>query len=421
MGGCHYGGDGGARGAARRLGQAARLASLTKGARVEQVETASNRRARRSLWWVGLLLVVTTVFGRAWDGWWHVTRTYDGFWSPPHVFVYVMTTLIGALVARLALVPELRRAFGPGFAVRGVPFAVPGPLFLLGGGIVSLGVAGMVLDNIWHSAFGLNETAWSLPHAMIGSSLALTACGYVACSHALRGGLGRWGALFHGVVLVAVLQVILGPVGQYNTVATVEALAQIPALAAQPAAQERFFLCISNNLTRSNPALMLLGALWLGISLATVRGLSGRAWPAVAASAIWTLIAMTSDMRGARWLDQFGSVSAQPASWLPLPLLPAALAWWLATALGRGERAAWAVAGLVFGAVAAAVWRMPPAAWLLLPLAAALAVAGARLGGAMAATIRAPSRGRSWALALTLAAAFPAITGSVDLILRLRG
>lgn len=377
--------------------------------------------AWRPLRLIGFLLIVTTVVGRAWDGLWHLTYPFESFWSPPHIFIYGMASLVGLLVARLALSEPHRRRFGPGFAVWGVPFAVPGPLFLLGGGLVALGVAGVGLDNLWHTRFGLNETAWSLPHAMIGSSLAVVACGYVACSLAIRGPLSRTATVFYGFLLVALFQVILGPLAQNNTIAAVEALARVPALAAQPAAQARFFLCVSNNLTRANPALVLLGAVWVGLALACVRGLSGRAWPVLAVSALWTLLALDAERRGARWLDQFGPVSADPASWLPLPLLPAALAWAAARRLGCRERAAWGVAGLTFGALAALGWRMGPPGWLLVPLAAPLAALGARLGDGVAATIRAPRRGRSWALLLSMAVALPAVTGAVDLFLRWRG
>jgi hypothetical protein len=378
----------------------------------------SLRRAKRIVWWVGFLLIFTTIVGRAWDGWWHITYPFDGFWAPPHVFVYGMTTLVGLLVGYLVFNGQLRSAFGSGFAVPGMPFAVPGSLFLLGGGLVALSIAGVVLDNIWHTRFGLNETAWSLPHAMIGTSLVVVTCGYVACSYALRGSFGPAATLFYGFLLVAVFQVILGPIGQNNTAAAVQALARVPALAAQPAAQASFYLCVVNNLTRSNPLLILLGAGWLGISLAAVRGLSERAWPVLAVSAIWTLLSLDSEQRGARWLDQFGAVSADAASWLPLPLLPAALAWACCRRIGWQEHVAWAAAGMTFGICAALIWRMGAQGWLLVPLAAPLAAGGAELGKRVAATIRNPLPGASWALLLYLAVLFPLLTGAVDLYLR---
>lgn len=393
-----------------------RLSGLT----LQADDAGDGRAARRAIRLIGFLLLVTVIVGRAWDAWWHITYPFDGFWSPPHVFVYGMTTLVGLLTARLAFTPGLRRQFGPGFAVPRVPFEVPGPLFLLGGGLVALGVAGMLLDNLWHTAFGLNETGWSLPHAMIGTSLAVVTCGYIACNYALRGPFGRGTALLYGFLLVAVFQVVLGPLGQNSSPTAVEAVARIPVLAAQPEAQARFFLCVSNNLTRSNPAVVLLGPLWLGLGLAAARGIGGRWWAVLAVAAVWTLLALDSDSRGARWLDQFGPVSGDPTSWMPLPLLPAALVWAAARGLGRSDDTAWALAGLAFGLLAASGWRMGPMAWALLPLAAPAAIAGARLGGAVALTVLEPRRARSWALLLALALVAPAVTGGVDLYLRLQ-
>ena len=49
-----------------------------------------------------------------------------------------------------------------------------------------LGFAGLVLDNYWHTNFGLDETAWSMPHAMLGWSWFVAMLGFIACRLALR-------------------------------------------------------------------------------------------------------------------------------------------------------------------------------------------------------------------------------------------
>lgn len=59
------------------------------------------RRALWMLWLAFWLVLFTTVFGRLWDGYWHITYAFDGFWSPPHVFVYTMMTLTGLIVMRI--------------------------------------------------------------------------------------------------------------------------------------------------------------------------------------------------------------------------------------------------------------------------------------------------------------------------------
>jgi len=185
------------------------------------------RAARRLLWTSFWLIIVAVVVGQAWDGYWHITNTFDGFWSPPHVFVYAMSTFAGLFVAALCFVPRLRHSFGPGLVVPGLPFALPGALFLLAAGFVALGVASMVVDNLWHTVYGLNETLWSLPHAMIGAALCLMTLGFTSCRLALRAHrplrwptalllgvllLGRWrrGAWLGAGVLFGVLVALLG-------------------------------------------------------------------------------------------------------------------------------------------------------------------------------------------------------------------
>ena len=61
-------------------------------------------------------------------------------WLPPHLFVYIMATLNGLLIAGMARSSNLRRWFGAGFRVPFVPFEIPGAFFILGGGFVSLGL-----------------------------------------------------------------------------------------------------------------------------------------------------------------------------------------------------------------------------------------------------------------------------------------
>ncbi|MBC8078582.1 MAG: hypothetical protein H7Y32_21070, partial [Chloroflexales bacterium] len=230
---------------------------------------AHPRAARRLLWTAFWLIVFTVVVGQAWDGYWHITNVFDGFWSPPHVFVYAMSTFAGLFVVALCFTPRLRHSFGPGLVVPGLPFALPGPLFLLAAGFVALGVAGMVVDNLWHTAYGLNETQWSLPHAMIGAAICVMLLGFTSCRLALRAHRPlRWPtALLLGVLLIGGTKFFLGPLYQNPTAEGVRALASIPVLAAQPALQQGARVVLDWNLTRSNPALVVLGAVWAGIAL----------------------------------------------------------------------------------------------------------------------------------------------------------
>lgn len=375
--------------------------------------------ALRLLWLVCGLVVVTVAVGRTWDGWWHITQPFDDFWSPPHVFIYLMVTVTALVGGLLAAIPALRRQFGPDVPLAPLPLALPAPLFLLGAGFVALGLAGMVFDNLWHTAFGLDETAWSLPHNMIGVSLALLAFGLAACRLALRPRrrLRTRTALALGVLLLSTSAWFLGPLAQNNNRDTVAAVANIPMLAAQPPAQRSYMLQLAWNLTRENPALIVLGGLWAGWALALVRGLDRRAWVFVLIVALWTL--MTTDERAAEWLDQFGPVSHDDASWLPLPLLPATLALLLGGRVGLSEGRSYVLAGLVFGVCTWLVWGT--AGWsllLALPAASATAV-GARLGARVYRLLERPTPVSAWTLTLLVVGAVPLVTGAVDLALRL--
>jgi hypothetical protein len=385
------------------------------------VEHAPTRptRAIRLLWLACVWLVVTMGVGRAWDAAWHTRNVFDSFWSPPHLFVYIMAMLNGLLIAGMALTPGVRRWFGTGVRVPLVPFEVPGALFILGGGFVSLGFAGIVLDNLWHTNFGLDETGWSTPHAMIGWSLLVIMLGFVACRLALRREypLRFYTVLLLGLLLLGFSMPVLGPFARNNTPETISAIARIPALAAQRSAQDVFRISLAWNLDRTNPALIVLGAAWAGIALALLHGLDRRARVFLMVALIWTMLATLGERSRAIRLDQFLVVSNLPASWLPLPLLPSACALALAIWLGWNERWAWASAGLVFGLLVYMVWGRQPWAFTLVPLAAPAMLAGAWLGKRTFNILEHPSVLAVKALVL-MGVVVPLLTGMLDLYMR---
>ena len=63
-------------------------------------------------------------------------------------------------LAYIAFNPSLRAVFGRTFRLFPLPFPIPGPIAIAGGGFVVTALAG-VFDGIWHTAFGLDETLWS--------------------------------------------------------------------------------------------------------------------------------------------------------------------------------------------------------------------------------------------------------------------
>jgi hypothetical protein len=376
--------------------------------------------AHRLLSLVCILVTLTVVIGQLWDGYWHITYAFDSFWSPPHVFVYSMSTFCATLASVLVFVPRLRRCFGPGFRVPLLPFAVPGPLFLLCGGFVALGVAGILLDNLWHTTFGLDETAWSLPHAMIGGSLAVVGCGYISARLALRSQRPlRWYTLlWMTLLLIGLTKGFLGPLYEHNTRDSVQALANIPTLAAQQGWQRVFQIYTEWNLTRSNLAFPVLGALWAGAALVLVRRLEPRTWRFLALVLVWWLLALDGGRSSARWLDQWLPMYHDSVNWLPPPLLLTAIIFSLARWRGLNEQWAFAVAGFAFGAQSCFIWGAQP--WGALALAAAAAaVLGAWLGARMFHALTHPTELAVKCLAFVFAIGIPLGTGAVDLWLRM--
>jgi hypothetical protein len=366
-------------------------------------------------------------------------HVFDGFFSPPHLFIYAGAAIDGLVVAYMVFAPNVRAWFGPGFYLPPFPFPVPGPLMLAGGGLVALALAGG-LDSLWHTLFGLDETGWSTPHAMIGWALLLTSLGFVACRLALRPARPlRWyTALVFGLLLLGFSATpFMGPLYANTTPARVEAISHIPVLFAQAAAQHTFRIYLAWNLTRTNPLFVPLAALWAGVALGLLRRLDRRAWMPLAITAVWTLLALSGDRADARRLDtllQVTDFAQQPANWLPPPLLPAALAFALVLVLvlvlmlplarlartrDRWEWPAWLVAGAVYGVFLVAVWGpYRPLAVPLILLAAVLVPCGALLGAWIYGVLARPTYGRIWAL-LLLGVAAPFTTGMVDLYLRL--
>ena len=143
-------------------------------------------RAGRWLWFALVFMLITVSIGISWDGAWHTQNKFETFYSPPHVFIYASTIITILLVAGLTFSPNLRPWFGTAFRMRLFTFPVPGALVITAGGLAMLGFAGLVLDNYWHTNFGLDETAWSMPHAMLGWSWFVATLGFIACRLALR-------------------------------------------------------------------------------------------------------------------------------------------------------------------------------------------------------------------------------------------
>lgn len=379
------------------------------------------RTAHWYVWGVAAYFITAVGIGVGWDGYWHATHRFDTFFSPPHIFIYANVLIVAALVANLTFRSRLRAWFGPGFRVFPFPFAVPGPLFITGSGLVLLGVAGG-LDFLWHTNFGLDETNWSTPHAMIGWGLCLTILGLISCRLALRRYLPlHWysALVLGGLALTFTVAPFMGPFHERAIPAVVSAIAQIPVLLSQPAPQHAFRIALTWDLTRTSPIFLLLSALWAGTVLALIRRIDPRAWLYLLLFVVYTVLTLASAHNEALRLDRLLGTHLAPdaAAWLPIPILvPAALLTALIL-IGVPDRIAWPFAGLAFAACVYAIWGVGVYPAVLVALAAPLALLGLATGEWAYRTLSQPSRERAWLL-VGVCATVPFVVGCVDLYLR---
>jgi hypothetical protein len=377
--------------------------------------------ARRLLWLAFWMMLASVGIGLPWDAAWHTSRRFETAFAPPHLFVYATTALTAALYVVLVTTHRLRRAFGPGFRVPGVAFPLPGPLFLVGAGLSLLALAA-VLDVGWHTAFGLDETRWSTPHAMLSWGWGLASFGFIAARFALRHyrPLRWWTRTFVGLVLLAFsIGPLLGPFHHNQTAEKVTAIAAVPVLAEQASYQRTARIYLNWRLVRANPLFVVLGAVWVGMSLVLLRAVDHRLIYPIVLLGIWTVASLLRD-RGTA--SRLGLDLAHISCWLPTPLLPAALAAVPLWRFGRVTLVAGAVSGAVFGLTSQLIW--PAAGPLGGPLIGALlgvpfAVLGMMAGSRIARILEQPTS-RPCATLAAVALAAPFASGAVDLYLRLR-
>jgi hypothetical protein len=156
------------------------LGAPTAFGRLEPTGAGNSRRAAIPVWLALAFLLGAAAIGLGWDRRWHATHVFNSFYSPPHLFIYSMLGLTVLTVGVIVSAPRLRSQFASQpIAIPFTSWELPGALALCAGGLGVVMLAGL-FDDIWHSNFGLDETAWSFPHAMIGTGLQLTFMGILA-------------------------------------------------------------------------------------------------------------------------------------------------------------------------------------------------------------------------------------------------
>lgn len=375
----------------------------------------------------------------AWDAAWHATRPFDDVWSPPHLLgdATGAATFASALWAQHR--PDVRAAFDRGApdAVprprTGLPGRVPGPIALLLLGLLLLGYGGGVLDNLWHTLAGLDETRWSLPHATIGMGLTTVALGIVSLRVRLvpeadPGPVSR--TVLATAILLTVVGLGAGPLMDHSDALT-EAVASLPTLAADAGFRARTERMLALGLDRSHPAFVPLVATSLGAGLVLARRVGRHDGVLLAAVLLW--YGADDSSRTIALLDP--SLLDDPASTSALPVLLPTL---LLVVVGRRRRrlattapaavaelppwrrpellaAGWLLAGLTVR-----VWEPASATAAALGVVAAgpLLVVGAHAGPWLWQLVVSPSRERvrRW---LVVCVALPVTTGSLDVVTRL--
>jgi len=376
-------------------------------------DAASITSARRLLWVALALDALAFGAGLYWDNQWHKTNRFDDFFSPPHLFIYATHLVATIAFAALTFRSDLRRWFGQAFRLWPFPFVVPGVLALAGAGFALIGLAG-VLDAIWHTAFGLDETNWSLPHSLFKWAVYLEFIGLAACRLALAQRLPiTWpAAVVLGFLLFALpCEPLGGPLFDNVGPATVREIATFPALARSAPFQHTTRLYLLWGLSRESPLFAPVISVAVGLGLGLLYRYERRLLVILAVAAVVTAGSQTG-----------------PTPWVVIPvILPA-----LVVAL-RGRRlrnVEWLIAGVLFGTATAVIWGVvvpgelhdsaPRPELLLLGALASgpLMAFGAAGADRVWQVLAAPTRRGVVVVATALGVAAPIACGVVDLWLR---
>jgi len=386
--------------------------------------------AYRLFWLTFVLFFASTALGKLWDRVWHLTHFFDTFWSPPHLFIFVMTTLTGLMVAAIAFTPRLRIWFGPSLRVPLIRFPVPGSLVILSAGLIALSCT-IMFDNFWHSTFGLDETQWSAPHDMLTWCWLTIIVGFVAARLAFRPYRPTtW--VTELVMAVMVLEFlcppILGPFYLNYTPSIVRAMKNMPIVRTEPTAQHMYHIYLHFGITRLTSCLFIpMVALFAGVATAFLHGLDRRARIFLAAPLVWSLTLMARDLytilflhyKGVKlWTQILPVALKEPSLWVPIPLFVVVIVCELLRRTSFTENRIYVICGVIFGLCTYSIWHF--ASWeIWLAIGAGLTMLyGSWIGKWLYRLLEKPTFAGVMRLLLTTCVLVPIPLGVIDLCLR---
>ena len=402
---------------------------LPNGTENKQTET-DRVRAYLLLWLTFGIFFASTGAGKLWDRYWHATVRFDTFWSPPHFFVFVMTTISGLLVAFIAFNPRLRVWYGPAIRFPFLPFEIAGSLVILGGGLVALTIT-IIFDNFWHSTYGLDETQWSAPHCMLGWAWLTVILGFVAARLAFRKYYPmHWlTRLFIALLMLEFLcPAVLGPFYLMYSPHLVNALKNIPIVRTEPSIQHLYRIYEHFALTRqTSPLFIPFVALFAGTALMLLRRLDASKRVFLLAPLLWSLLIMGRDWYTLYFLhyddikkitDLIPILLKEPSLWVPIPLFVAVITYTILGYSSFKENRILILTGIVFSICTFAIWHTTPWMLLLAVPAGVTLLLGAWLGNYIYDMIEKPRLETLMHFLLATCAQIPATLGIIDLFMR---
>jgi len=422
---------------------------------VAQTSTKNMTLAYRLLWFTFILFFAGTGFGKLWDRIWHLTNKFETFFSPPHIFISGITTLTGIIALTLAFSPRFQGCFGLRTYVPFLKREIAGSLAIMGAGLICLSFA-IVMDSIWHTAFGLDETMWSLPHDMLPLSWCVVILGFVSSRLAMRtykpiDWLTK--LVFAVLILCFLCPPILGPFYLNYSISLLRAFSILRINEIQPSIEHTYRIYITAQLSRqSSPIFIPLVTFFAGVAvmllhlfnisninressseapanriMALLRWLDQKISIELLAPLIWSFVFLVRDVYTV-WFVHYNGVTKirgllpilikNPSLWVPIPLFIASVLFLVLEKTSLEERWKWILNGAFFALLTFCIWHTSLWMILLVIPAAPLMLLGARVGKKIYSVLEKPHFKDILSIILVSNAQIPAALGVVDLILR---